>query len=1285
MLQFVLGFAGAAAVMNAAQKAFSDTVRVDSLEAALRSVSRTEEEFNVNTNFLINLTNRLGLELLDTTQAFKNFYAAGTQAGLTADQTRQIFESAAAASANLKLSQQDTNGVLLAFGQIVSKGKVQAEELRGQIGERIPGAFSIAARAIGVTQQQLDKMLSNGEVIATEFLPKFAAELKKTFGGDSTKNVEGLQASINRLKNRFTELIQDNQAGLTSIFSLLINGAGVLIRLLPLLVAGLALYTAEQIRAYIVTQLTTKGTILYNLALVAQRVYTIAAGIALTAYYGTIALVTGGLTKATAVTTIFSNVLKKIPFGAILTIVGLLAGAVVAFARSVSGSTKALSENALKQLALLEVQKASRNIYGEQIAKINSWVDVMRSATTSADTKKRALEELIKISDKFNGVVENGVINEGKLKDALDATTDAIIAQANAQASAQLTAQQQQKVTNVSVLRQNLEIQNEQAKGKTVFDFKLTDEEKGILKQSDLVSSGAIVGFIGNTATIFADRFDQVKKFLDQKQLQESESFKRYLAIQVKSEKELEDFVKSNATTAVSFEIDIKALSDKLENLNKEISTFQGSKADLQKKIDERKKLQDQLDKLLGNKTTGAGRGSRLTGEQKDAFKDIDALRDKLNATDEQRREKMEIDEETFLDNIYSNNVEAINKKLTLLKGSNAEERKQIAQLNLEKVKLENETNQKIFELRATALRDQLDITVKNAQEQADRIIKDPDVNIPETTRSQAQLDADKIKLDAQVLFNQQMDQLEKDRNSISKKNAEDRARDLRQISATITEDEKKLILSQIEDVKNAGEKLQAEFELAIDRAILLVQADTRLTLAQKNSKIRLLENEREFGVLVRQAAQFKQLEEVFKKAYEAGIVTLAQYEDIVKKLEELQGKIANSPKMQDIGLFKNMRIEFGEDVQSFIVKAFDKLGNDLAGKEIGKKLFGKILSQEEAKAMGAAFASAVSQTFALAQDIMNSYFDAEEARIQRNLEIQLQRIDMDHKQAAARAQTLAETESLEKQTMNRKKQAERDAFNKSKELKKKETKIALATELAGIWSSVWSVGVPWVAIALGVVMSALALARFSMRMDDINSQTYAMGGQPGEEMQKPTIRQRITRGARKAIGFGGERSKVPVRGGEFGGKSHSKGGTDFQFKGKRYNAEVKELAVVRTSDAPKGKKFLVEGDQMQLASAANLIGGGIDFRPGAKIKKFESGGYMGQQLQAPVFTPSNVNNINNVGSNTNEKFDELISKIDDHITETSKRIDRIQVAVSEKDITTTQKDALKKSQINSL
>jgi len=202
---------------------FDVTVQLDSLNSALKAVSGTEAEFAKNQDFLVTTAERLGLNILDLTSSFKIFYAAGTQAGLSAKQTRDVFNSVSEVAATLKLSQQDVNGVFTAFGQIASKGKVQAEELRGQIGERIPGAFAIAARAIGVTQEQLNKMLKDGEVISNEFLPKFAKELEKTFGVDNEKKVEGLRASINRLSNAFADLVSDNQSALSRFFGMIID------------------------------------------------------------------------------------------------------------------------------------------------------------------------------------------------------------------------------------------------------------------------------------------------------------------------------------------------------------------------------------------------------------------------------------------------------------------------------------------------------------------------------------------------------------------------------------------------------------------------------------------------------------------------------------------------------------------------------------------------------------------------------------------------------------------------------------------------------------------------------------------------------------------------------------------------------------------------------------------------------------------------------------------------------------------------------------------------------
>ncbi len=104
------------------------------------------------------------------------------------------------------LSADQQQGALLALEQMISKGTVAAEELRGQLGERLPGAFQMAARAMGVTTKQLGEMLQRGEVLAEDLLPKLARELRASVAEALPGAMEGADAAINRLENAIWDL-----------------------------------------------------------------------------------------------------------------------------------------------------------------------------------------------------------------------------------------------------------------------------------------------------------------------------------------------------------------------------------------------------------------------------------------------------------------------------------------------------------------------------------------------------------------------------------------------------------------------------------------------------------------------------------------------------------------------------------------------------------------------------------------------------------------------------------------------------------------------------------------------------------------------------------------------------------------------------------------------------------------------------------------------------------------------------------------------------------------------
>lgn len=148
---------------------------------------------------------KLGLEFQSTAISYAKFAAASRGTALEGQQTREIFNGIAQASAALGLSSEETAGALTAVQQIISKGKVSAEELRGQLGERLPGAFQIAARSIGVTTQELDRLLSTGALLADDFLPKFAQQLQTEFADTASKAAEQTQGALNRLSTAFND------------------------------------------------------------------------------------------------------------------------------------------------------------------------------------------------------------------------------------------------------------------------------------------------------------------------------------------------------------------------------------------------------------------------------------------------------------------------------------------------------------------------------------------------------------------------------------------------------------------------------------------------------------------------------------------------------------------------------------------------------------------------------------------------------------------------------------------------------------------------------------------------------------------------------------------------------------------------------------------------------------------------------------------------------------------------------------------------------------------------
>lgn len=180
-------FAGAAVGQfadNLAQQAAGVAklvAEVNKSKIALAGVSTSFDDYYKSVNAATVISDKFLIPISDGVRQFTRLKASVLGAGFSTGTAITAFEGIASAIIATGGSTEDLNGALLATSQVFSKGKVSAEELRGQIGERLAGAFTTFAKSIAKTPQELDDLLGKGQVSLKDFIT-FVEELGKKYG-----------------------------------------------------------------------------------------------------------------------------------------------------------------------------------------------------------------------------------------------------------------------------------------------------------------------------------------------------------------------------------------------------------------------------------------------------------------------------------------------------------------------------------------------------------------------------------------------------------------------------------------------------------------------------------------------------------------------------------------------------------------------------------------------------------------------------------------------------------------------------------------------------------------------------------------------------------------------------------------------------------------------------------------------------------------------------------------------------------------------------------------------
>ncbi|HGU1869606.1 TPA: tape measure protein, partial [Escherichia coli] len=179
------------------------------------------------TEFVKNLADSSGVDQIETLSSFAKFSAGAGD--MDTGQKESLFSNVIGTSRLMGLSTDEINGILKAFEQMASKGKIQAEELRGQLGDRMAGAFQLFARSLGMTTEELDKAMKDGKVLSKDVLPKVSAEMGRMIdkAGGWEKIINSTQTQLGRLSNSWNNnlalMFDGSQEGLVDFTRSLTN------------------------------------------------------------------------------------------------------------------------------------------------------------------------------------------------------------------------------------------------------------------------------------------------------------------------------------------------------------------------------------------------------------------------------------------------------------------------------------------------------------------------------------------------------------------------------------------------------------------------------------------------------------------------------------------------------------------------------------------------------------------------------------------------------------------------------------------------------------------------------------------------------------------------------------------------------------------------------------------------------------------------------------------------------------------------------------------------------
>jgi len=178
---------------------------IQKLEIALKGVTKDQATFEKGMSVIAETSKRLNVPIAASTKQFTTLSASVIGSGGSIEDAETVFVGVSEAIKATGGNAEDVQSAIRAMSQIFGKGKVSAEELQGQLGERLAGAVVKFAEANGSSLSKLQKDLRDGTVGLDQVI-KFAKKLNVDFGKTAEKVANSSADAGQRLKVQMDNL-----------------------------------------------------------------------------------------------------------------------------------------------------------------------------------------------------------------------------------------------------------------------------------------------------------------------------------------------------------------------------------------------------------------------------------------------------------------------------------------------------------------------------------------------------------------------------------------------------------------------------------------------------------------------------------------------------------------------------------------------------------------------------------------------------------------------------------------------------------------------------------------------------------------------------------------------------------------------------------------------------------------------------------------------------------------------------------------------------------------------